>query len=364
MAKQTPLHDWHVERGAKMTEFAGWKMPLHYGSILAEHEATRKRATLFDLCHMTRVRITGADTAAFLETLLPLDTAKLEEGQVAYSFLCQENGGIIDDVTLYKSEDYYLLVANAANHEPVLRWLQTHRGGARVELEDLTDSMCMLAIQGPLAEAILQPLCQINLSLMKYYHFFVLALTGARALVSRTGYTGEDGFEIYCGRAYFQTLWDRLLQAGAPAGLIPAGLGARDLLRLEAAMPLYGHELSLDTTPIEAGLEKFVDFDNRNFLARAALFHSTSSEFSRRLICFEMLDRAIPRADAPIEFEAIPIGRVTSGAFSPSLQKGIGMGYVDAIRAAPGSNISIEIRGALHPARIVKRPFYRRPKKS
>ncbi len=363
MSSQTPLYSWHVAAGARMTDFAGWTMPLHYGSILAEHQASRTSAGLFDLCHMTRVRIAGRDAGAFLDLLLPLNIGELKENAVAYSFFCDDRGGIIDDITLYKTEDYYMVVANASNRAEVLKWLREHKENFSVEIEDVTESLCMLALQGPIAEQLLEPLTVGSLSSIKYYHFALLQIGGARALISRTGYTGEDGFEIYCGSLYFRPIWERILEIGRHVGVVPVGLGARDLLRLEAAMPLYGHELTRDVTPIEAGLDKFISFEKKNFIGRTSMMHSSSSEFARRLVGFEMLDQAIPRAGVEIAFNSMPIGVATSGAFSPSLKRGIGMGYVDALKTTPGTEIDIIVRGTPHPARIAKRPFYRRPKK-
>lgn len=360
---KTPLNARHIELGAKMVPFAGWEMPLHYGSILAEHEMIRKRAGIFDLCHMTRVRLRGDDAVAFLDRLLPLDMLKLEKNRVGYSFLCDERGGIIDDVTVYKADDYILLVANGVNRVPVLDWLRGHvEGKMDVEIEDVTDSMCMIAIQGPMSESLFQTMTLGDLKSIKYYHFGILQASGARILVSRTGYTGEDGFEIYCGLMYLKPIWEKFIALGKAANCGPAGLGARDILRLEAAMPLYGHELTLDTTPSMAGLDKFVDYNKREFIGRTSMMHSTNSEFSQRLICFTMLDGSIPRAEAPISYEGMTIGRVTSGGFSPSLKVGIGMGYVDAIKGEPGTILDIEIHNKPHKAKVIKRPFYRRPK--
>lgn len=362
MLFRTPLYQWHVDHGAKMTAFAGWEMPLHYGSILAEHKATRSAAGIFDLCHMARIRLQGEEREAFLDSLLPLSITRLRNGQVGYSFFCEERGGVIDDVTLYRADDFTMIVANGINRNAVLEWLEKHKGQHKVAIEDATESLGMIAIQGPLAQSILQSLTTQDLQQIPYYHFGLFPVAGSRALVSRTGYTGEDGFEVYCGRMYLAALWERLIEAGRSPGLMPVGLGARDLLRLEAGMPLYGHELSLMTTPLEAGLEKFVDFEKRQFIGKRSLMHSSSTEFSRRLIGFAMMDSSIPRAEASIHFNELPIGVVTSGAFSPTLGRGIGMGYIDAIKADPGTLISIDIRGKTHPAQIVKRPFYRRPK--
>lgn len=364
MLHRTPLYDWHVSHGAKMTEFAGWEMPLHYGSILNEHQAVRNRAGIFDICHMSRFRVTGSERDEYLDSLLPLNIKKLQRSQVGYSFFCNDRGGILDDVTIYKSEDYTLVVANASNHDKILEYLKSNRGEFSVEIEDVTESLCMIAFQGPMSVDILQTITLGDLKSMKYYTFSIMQASGARVLVSRTGYTGEDGFEMYCGSMYVRPLWERILAMGKEGGVVPVGLGARDLLRLEAAMPLYGHELDEETTPTEAGLDRFIDFGKRKFIGRTAMSHSSSSEFSRRLVCFQMLDNSIPRADAPILVDGMPIGRATSGAFSPSLKIGIGMGYVDTIKSLPGTKLEVEVHGKPHPAEVVKRPFYRRPKKS
>jgi aminomethyltransferase len=255
-------------------------------------------------------------------------------------------------------------VANAANRNKIVDWMKSNQKEFEVGIEDVTESLCMIAFQGPMAKNILQTITLGDLQSLRYYHFAVMQASGARVLVSRTGYTGEDGFELYCGSMYLKPMWERILAMGKEGGVLPIGLGARDLLRLEASMPLYGHEMNEETTPAEACLDKFVDFNKRKFLGRTAMHHSTGSEFSRRLICFQMLDNSIPRAEAPLLFAGMPIGVVTSGAFSPALKKGIGMGFVDAVKSIPGTSIEVEVHGKPHPAEIVKRPFYRRTKTS
>jgi aminomethyltransferase len=363
MAKHTPLYDWHVARRARMVEFAGWDMPLYYSTILDEHNAVRTAAGLFDTSHMARFVVTGAEREAFLDALLPLDLKALALGTVGYSFFCNRQGGVLDDVTVYKAEDHLMVVANAANRDKIAAWLQGHRDGFNATVEDASDRLAMIAFQGPKAEAILQGLVDGDLSAIPYYHFAVLPVAGARTVVSRTGYTGEDGFELYCGAGYARATWEALMTAAEPEGAKPAGLGARDLLRLEAAMPLYGHELTEEITPIQAGLKRFVHLDKSEFIGREALAAAVAAgPPDRRLAGFRMLDNSIPRAESRLMSDGVSVGTVTSGAFSPALEKGIGMAYVDTSHATPGTRIEVEIRGKPHPAEIVKRPFYRRPK--
>ncbi len=363
MANRTPLHDWHVARRARMVEFAGWDMPLYYTTILDEHDAVRTAAGLFDTSHMARFVVTGAEREAFLDALLPLDLKSLDPGAVGYSFFCNRHGGVLDDVTVYKAEDHLMVVSNAANRDKIAAWLQGHRDGFNAAVDDASDRLAMMAFQGPQAETLLQGFVDGDLSAIPYYHFAILPVAGAKTVVSRTGYTGEDGFELYCGAEYARATWEALMTGAEPEGAKPSGLGARDLLRLEAAMPLYGHELTEETNPIQAGLKRFVHLDKGDFIGREALAAAVAAgKPDRRLAGFRMLDNSIPRAESRLMIDGLPVGTVTSGAFSPAIGKGIGIGYVDALHGAPGTRIEVELRGKSHPAEIVKRPFYRRPK--
>lgn len=358
--RRTPLYAWHVEHHAKMTVFSGWEMPLYYTSITAEHQAVRNKAGVFDLCHMGRIRIKGKDSVKFLQYMTTNDIEELPIGKVHYAFICNPQGGIVDDVTVYKAEEYCLVVTNAVNRDAVLSWLLQNRGKYAVEIEDAGFGLGMISIQGPKAQDILQKLTQGSLSDVGYYEFVVTQVTHAKAIVSRTGYTGEEGFELYFGALYTAQVWEKLLQIGAPEGLVPIGLGARDTLRLEACMPLFGNDLTNSTSPLEAGMTKFVRLDKKAFIGKDALVNSTNTELSKRLVAFQMLDRSVPRKGCEIRYHDNTIGNVTSGTFSPTLQKGIAMGYVDNMHSKVGSSILIMIKGKPHPAEIVKRPFYKR----
>jgi len=360
LLKRTVLYNWHKSHGARMVEFAGWEMPLQYTTISEEHLGVREKAGLFDLSHMGRIRIRGKDRIPFMQYLFTNDLITMSEGDIMYGFLCNSNGGIIDDITVYLIEDYLMLVVNACNTETVLNWLRSNANNFEVEIEDVSISLLMLAIQGPRAQDIMYGLSRIDLSNIQYHQFMIYHLIRSKAVISRTGYTGENGFEIYIGGLFFQSLWEQLLDVGEKMGLVPVGLGARDTLRIEACLPLYGHELTEETTPLEAGLGKFVKFAKNDFIGKKALYYSTNPEFARRLICFEMMDKAIPRNGHPVMFGDMTIGTVTSGTFSPTFQKGIGMAYVDQIKSQPDTRISILINENPHPAIIRKRPLYKR----
>ncbi len=359
--KRTILHDWHIENNARMIEFAGWDMPVCYSSITEEHAAVRTRAGLFDLSHMGRLRISGNDAVGFLQYITTNDVESLPVGGVQYSLLCNKQGGVIDDITLYRADDYFMMVVNASNSDIVLSWLNQHRVQfGEVRVEDISMSLGMTALQGPRAESILQKVVDEDISSIKYYHFIFSHIENVRVVLSRTGYTGEDGFELYLSSVSIPNLWNRLLETGSDEEVVPVGLGARDTLRLEACFPLYGNELNNFTTPLEAGLGKFVKLEKDDFLGKKALLHSTTTEFARRLVAIEMLGKAVPRKDCPVAIEETPLGKITSGAFSPTLQKGIAMGYLPHYKSMPGTNVDVIIRDAPHPAEIVKKPFYNR----
>ncbi len=359
--KRTILHDWHVSNNARIVEFAGFEMPLSYTTIIKEHEAVRNSAGLFDLCHMGRLKITGLDSLDFLQYIVTNDVTNLEVEQVQYALICNTQGGVIDDVTLYRSDDFYLMVVNGINTDIVFSWLNQHRTTfTDVHVENISMTFGMIAIQGPNAEEILQQFVSEDLSAIAYYHFKVMDVAGVSALVSRTGYTGEDGFEIYLSAISIPNIWQALLEKGKSRGLVPVGLGARDTLRLEACFPLYGNELNNFTTPLEAGLGKFVHLEKEDFIGKGVLVHSTEREFTRRLVAFQMEDKSIPRKSCPLLIEKTRLGKVTSGTFSPTLQKGIGMGYVPHYQSEPNTPIEVEIHNSAHPGIIVKKPFYKR----
>ncbi|MFQ5855698.1 MAG: glycine cleavage system aminomethyltransferase GcvT [Anaerolineae bacterium] len=358
--KRTPLYERHQDLGARLVEFGGWDMPVQYTGILDEHRAVRERAGLFDVCHMGEIRVTGADALPFLRLMLTNDPANLSVGQAQYTLMCQPDGGVIDDLITYRLDDEeYLLIVNASNADKDYDWLVDH-AGTGADLDNISDESGLLALQGPEAEAILQPLTDLDLSQLRYYHAVRGEVAGIPGLISRTGYTGEDGFEIMVNAAQVGELWDTLLEAGEDKGLMPAGLGARDTLRLEAAMPLYGHELDEKTNPLEAGLDYFVKLDKPDFLGQEAMIKAKEQGLSRKLAGFKMVGRGIARQGYDIQHEGAKVGQVTSGTYAPYLERAIGMGFVTPDLAEPGAEIEILIRGRPVQAEVVKRPFYRR----
>lgn len=355
---KTPLYNLHLRYKAHMGEFNGWQMPIYYTGIITEHRAVRQKAGLFDLCHMGRLKIEGLGACGLIQELTTNDVSVLKPDSVQYSLICNQEGNVLDDILVYNLGDSYLLIVNAGNREVVLSWFR--KWARQAEVKDVSEQMGMIAVQGPASELILQRLTDIDLQSIKYYHCRQGEIVGVRGLISRTGYTGEDGFEIYFDSEKAELLWLELLEVGKDYGLQPIGLGARDTLRLEAAMPLYGHELNLQTNPFEAGLDRFVKLSKDVFWGRQALIKIKDKGVSRKLIGFEMVDRAIPRTGYPIFKDGKQIGQVTSGSFSPSLNKNIGLGYVETRCALEGSEFDITIRGKYVRARIEKIPFYRK----
>ena len=356
--KRTMLYNWHKARGARIVEFAGWEMPIQYTTISEEHQAVREKAGLFDLGHMGRIRIRGKDQIPFVQYVFTNDVESMRQGCVQYGFLCNPHGGVIDDVMVYLADDYIMLVVNASNTDKVMNWLRTNAANFQVEIEDVTIPVLMLAIQGPCAEEILSEAAKSDFSTIAHSYFEVQYLLRTYAVISRTGYTGEDGFEIYVGAIYFQAIWEHLLTVGEQKGLVPVGLGARDTLRTEACLPLYGHELTEETTPFDAGLGKFVKLSKlSDFIGKKALHYGLQAEFARRLVCFEMLDTAIPRKDHVVMFNDLPIGVVTSGTFSPTLNGPIALAFVE-VGIPMGAEVQVRIRGTDHAATLTGTPFY------
>ena len=362
---RTPLYDWHAAHRGRLVEFAGWSMPVQYESIVAEHEAVRKRVGLFDVSHMGRLKFTGPSALAFLDSLLTRRVADLAAGQVRYSLMTKESGGILDDVLCYRlpceaGDEHCLLVVNASNRRKIWDWVSTHLPSSGVEATDLTEQSCLIAVQGPAALKAVQPLTELPLAELKYYHAGPTKVCGQPALVSRTGYTGEDGVEIMAAADATLEIWEAILASGGALGAVPIGLGARDTLRLEAAMPLYGHELSETIDPLTAGLAFAVNLDGRQFPGHDALVRIKQQQPTRRRIGLELAGRRVPREQYPIRSGESSLGEVTSGTFSPTLGRPIAMGYVAVDAAAPGTELQVDIRGQLEPARVVKLPFYRR----
>jgi len=361
--RQTCLHDLHAKLGAKMVEFGGWNMPVHYTGILDEHQAVRTAAGLFDISHMGQVFVSGTAAEAWLNTMLSNDIRQLSSGEGQYTLLLNEAGGILDDLLVYRLEDKdYLLVLNASRIEDDLAWLKKS-AVANADISFEPGAQAGLALQGPQAESILEKVFPAEFHFPKRNE--ILATTHGRhsVLISRTGYTGEDGFELFAPAEAAEDLWNSILKEGAGRGCKPAGLGARDTLRLEASLPLYGHELSPSISPLEAGLAFFTSFDKpEKFIGRDALRQQKEKGVSRKLAAFTTTGPgAPPRAGYPVLKDGKNIGEVTSGAFAPTLKTGIGFALLDAAHAAPGTPISIEIRGNLIPAATAKRPLYKRP---
>ncbi len=364
--KKTPLYERHLSLGAKMIDVGGWLMPVQYTSVIEEHHATRVHAGLFDICHMGEIAVRGPQAFALLQRAVSRNLETQAAGQMKLCVLTNDHGGIIDDLTVYKLEDdHYLLVTNAACADKDLCWLQTLKesdGLSGVEITDRTEELGKLDIQGPQAQVILQSLSDADLTLLKYYHCLNTTVAGISSLVSRSGYTGEDGFEIYVDAGLIGDVWNRLLAAGAGAGLKPVGLGARDTLRLEAGMVLYGHEMSESVSPFEVPYGWVVDLE-KNFIGRDALNRQKKTGVSRKLVGFEMVDRGIAREGYKVLKYGREIGDVTSGTLAPTLNKAVGLAFVPAIYAEPGTEIDIRIRERPAKAKVVKLPFYKRTDK-
>jgi aminomethyltransferase len=356
--RKSPLDAAHHALGARMVPFAGWEMPIQYGGIVEEVRAVRERAGLFDVSHMGRLFLNGPDAIALLRETLTYDAAKVEEGSGHYNLLCDEQGGILDDPYLYRiGRERWLLVGNAARYETDLRWLQGHRrGGQDLALDDRQDTTTMLALQGPGARHVFQAVFSPELEQAVPRHACrEIELFRQKALVSRTGYTGEDGFEFVCGLDAGRSLWEALIAAG----VTPCGLGARDVLRLEAALPLYGNDIDTTTTPWEAGLGWVVSLDgDRPFEGRPALENGKGA-VTRRLACIRAEERAVPRHGYAVRHDGNAVSTLTSGTFSPTLNAGIGMAYLPLALAKPGTPLELDIRGRPVRASVVKRPFYR-----
>jgi len=359
----TPLADRHQALGARMVEFGGWLMPLQYAGILEEHRAVRSRAGLFDLSHMGELFVEGSEAAAALGYALTTEPAGLKVGRAHYSMICFPEGGILDDLIVYRlGEERFMVVANASNASAVSDALAERLAGRHVVLDDRSLATALVAIQGPLAAAILAPLTDMALADLPYYGIAPGNVAGVPALIARTGYTGEDGFEVIVDVAAAGRVWDALLEAGEPMGAVPVGLGARDTLRLEAGMPLYGNELGPDTTPFEAGLGRVVKLaKDGDFVGRAALEKASAEGPRKLLVGLAVRGRGIARHGYDVFVGDRRIGVVTSGTQSPTLGQPIAMAYVTPSEAEPGTIVDVSIRDQRVPAEVVPMPFYRRP---
>jgi aminomethyltransferase len=354
--KQTPLRDFHASHGARLVDFAGWEMPVQYRSILEEHKAVRRSAGLFDVSHMGEVDVKGPEAGKFLDHLVTNAVAKMYPGRVLYSPMCYPSGGVVDDLLVYmRAPDDYFLCVNASNIEKDLAWIQQEAVRFSVKITNRSDDYALLAVQGPKAAEIVQSLTGAKLALVKYYHFTEATVAGIHCIVSRTGYTGEDGFELYHAAADAVTLANALLEAGASRGLELAGLGARDSLRLEAGYPLYGHELNTDLSPLAAGLGWTVKLDKGDFVGRAAL-QGEKQNGGDKVVFFKTGDRRIVRAEtAVLGPDGSVVGRVLSGTLSPILNEAIGSALIR--KAALGQPLSVDLRGAKIALQPVTPPF-------
>ena len=358
MALKTKLYDTHVSLKGHLVPFGGYLLPTHYSSIKNEHELVRSKAGLFDVSHMGELIISGNDAFSFLQKVTVNDLELLKVGQAQYSAMCFEDGGIVDDLIVYRQEDYFMMVVNAANRKKNLNWLKKNCE-YNVAIKDISDEMGLLAIQGPRSKDILQSLTDSNLSSIEFYNFINGKITGHNAVISRTGYTGELGYEIYVSSDNINHVWNRIMDAGSEHGLGPAGLGCRDTLRLEMKYPLYGNDINETTNPIEAGLGWITRLGKNDFIGKSALIEK-KKKVNRRLVCIEMTERAIPRNGCRIYNDNELVGTITSGTMSPSLGRGIGLGYVNIPFTEAGVELQIDIRGNRKGCMIIKPPFYKK----
>ncbi len=374
---RTPLYAWHASHNGRIVEFGGWEMPVQYSSIVDEHHAVRNAAGLFDISHMGRLSFSGLDAEPFLSDLLTCRVDNLVDGQIRYGLVCQENGGVLDDILVYKLDAMnFGLVVNASNRNKIVAWIQQHAANLNpadhaldFEFVDQTNSSAMIAVQGPKALGILSSLTTSTIAIgsLKYYSGCAATVAGIEAYISRTGYTGEDGFEITISAGPTQsleqpstTLWEKLLAAGQADGIQPCGLGCRDTLRLEAAMPLYGHELNEAIDPLTAGLSFAVKLDKPSFIGQASLVEIKADPGEKVRVGLKLASRRIAREHSEVYAGEARIGEVTSGTFSPTLEQSIAMAYVNKSHATPGTSIDVDIRGKREAAAVVALPFYKR----
>lgn len=361
--KKTPLNAVEHELGGKMVDFGGWELPVQFSGILDEHKAVRERAGLFDVSHMGEITVKGPQALAFLQKLTCNDVSKLEDGRIHYNGLLYPTAGFVDDILIYRiSADDYFVVVNASNTDKDFDWIKENSAGFDVVVKNESPNYAQLALQGPLSEQILQPMTDVDLGPMKYYRFGIGRVDGEPAIVSRTGYTGEDGFEVYVAPDVAPALMKKILAAGAPLGLIPTGLGARDTLRLEAKMALYGNDIDHSTTPLEADLGWIVKLDKGEFHGSDVLQREKAEGLPKKLVGFEMIDRGIARHGYPVVSGSEEIGVVTSGTHSPTLKRPIGLAYLPPDKTGLGSEFTVLIRGKEAKARVVPTPFYKRAK--
>ena len=357
--KKTPLNSVHKRLGAKLIGFAGWEMPLQFSGIIDEHLSVRSSAGVFDVSHMGRIEIRGEKAASLVQRLTTNDVAKMGNGQVHYSLLCYPDGGIVDDITVYKIEDdRFMLCANAVNKDKDFSWIRENNK-EKADIIDTSDESCQLAVQGEKAEEVLQKLSDTKLSSLGYFCFGTVKIDGVEAIVSRTGYTGEDGFEIYFSHSKAEKIWDAVFEAGERFNIKPVGLGARDTLRIEMKYLLYGNDIDSKTTPLEAGVGWAVKLGKGDFIGKEVLLRQKEKGVTKKLIGFELIDRGIPRSGYPLYDKDVKVGTVTSGIMSPSLKKPVGMGYLDIGYSNIDTVFDVEIRGKRVKAKVVQTPFYK-----
>ncbi len=360
--RRTPLFEVHRAAGARLVPFAGWEMPVQYSGILAEHRAVREKAGLFDVSHMGEFLVEGSGALGYLQKMTSNDVSKVDVGQAQYNVACLPSGGIVDDLLVYRrAQERYLVCVNAGRLEEDWKWFsENHSSADDCRLVNASDDFAQLAVQGPLAAEILQGMTDVDLGAVKTYRFTEGLLGGVQCIIARTGYTGEDGFELFVAPEDAAALWADVLEAGKPVGLVPVGLGARDTLRLEMKYCLYGNDISTETTPLEARLGWITKLDKGNFIGRSELAAQKEKGVSRRLVGFQLRARGIPRHGYPVYVDGQQFGEVTSGAMSPSLGTGIGLCYLPSGRTTVGTTFEVEIRGRRVAAEVVKTPFYKK----
>ncbi len=364
MSKKTHLYDEHLKLGAKIVEFAGWEMPVQYSGIIDEHNTVRNHAGLFDVSHMGEFFVSGNDALTLLQKLVPQDISKLTDFKAVYCQLPNKNGGLIDDLIIYKLEnEKYLVIVNASGIEKDFEWFKSNANGLDVELENKSEEYSLLALQGPDAKKIIEKMGIKEQDQPKFFHIKKANLDGVEIFLARTGYTGEDGFEVLMKNEYAAKLWNSILKNGAEFGIKPIGLGARDTLRLEAALPLYGNDLNEETTPVESGLSWFIPKDKEaDYNGKAKILEQLKNGVTKHLIGFKMTDRAIPRHEYELYIHGKKAGIVTSGGFAPTLNENIGLGYIEK-ELPVGSDIQVMVRNKLYNAKVVKTPFVQKKSK-
>ena len=356
--KTTPLFDIHKELGGKLVPFAGWNMPIQFAGVVAEHTCVREKVGLFDVSHMGEIEIEGKDAKRFLQYLLSNDIEKMSDGTILYSLMCYKNGGVVDDLLVHRfSEDHYFLCVNASNSDKDYEWVARHSTSYDVKTKNTSADTAQLALQGPESEKVLQSLCDVSLNDLSYYNFKKGKVDDIEGIISRTGYTGEDGFELYLPPEKVADVCRSLMRQGEPFGIQPIGLGARDTLRLEMGYALYGNEIDNQPTPLEAGLGWVIKFNKGEFIGREPLLQQKEQGLRRKLVGIKLLTRGVPRSHYRMLKEGEPIGEITSGTFSPSLNTGVGLCYVSKEYSGVGTRLEVEIRNQSVSAEVVRPPF-------